>query len=343
MNFYIDNIDNESNELHLLYWNRDCKMEDLSCYKDIKMHEFLCYQEDEVSKIVKLKAFQKYRKYTKKVLCDNNFDLIIVMHSLPGVMILDELIKRYSNKYIFDYRDSTYERNPLFKKIIHTIVNNAKATFVSSDAFRKYLPTNASIYTSHNLLLDSMNHRDEKQKHGIPSDKIRIAFWGYIRHEEINKKIIERIASDDRFELHYYGREQETALNLKKYAHESGAKNVFFHGEYKPEDRYEFVRNTDIIHNIYCDNNMMLAMSNKYYDGIIFRIPQLCINGSYMGERAVRAGIGFICSPYDEDFADRVYRYYLNIDASSFNQNCDDELNRVVQEYMEGAKIINQL
>ena len=45
---------------------------------------------------------------------------------------------------------------------------------------------------------------------------------------------------------------------------------MFFHGDYKPEDRYTFVRNTDLIHNIYKDGNMMLAMGNKYYDGLIF-------------------------------------------------------------------------
>ena len=60
---------------------------------------------------------------------------------------------------------------------------------------------------------------------------------------------------------------------------------MFFHGEYKPEDRYTFVRSTDLIHNIYKDRNMMLAMGNKYYDGLIFYIPQLCMKGSFMGEK----------------------------------------------------------
>lgn len=37
---------------------------------------------------------------------------------------------------------------------------------------------------------------------------------------------------------------------------------------------------------------MMLAMGNKCYDGIIFRIPQVCLWGSFMGKCAEDAGVG---------------------------------------------------
>lgn len=122
-----------------------------------------------------------------------------------------------------------------FKKIIGKLVKNSYATFVSSDAFRKFLPEKESkkIYTSHNLLLDSLKHREDKDNYGIKSDKIRIGFWGFIRHEELNREIIKKIAADSRFELHYYGREQQIAKDLKDYVQSLEAKNIFFHGEYK--------------------------------------------------------------------------------------------------------------
>lgn len=342
MNFYLNNLDCEKNEVHMLYWNRDLK-EDITINKKIVYHEFKLYQEDEVAKYKKLKSFYKYREFALDMIHEGAFDFIIILHTLPGVLILNELKKHYKGKYILDYRDSTYEENSVFKKMIYSLAQHAKTTFVSSDAFRKYLPNDVDIHTSHNILLDSLNHRHEKGKYGVKSDKIRIAFWGLIRHEEVNQQIISKIGSDERFELHYYGREQETALNLKKYAAEIVATNVFFHGEYKPEDRYEFVRNTDIIHNIYYDNNTMLAMGNKYYDGVIFYLPQLCMKGSYMGELSEERGIGIACDPYSESFSDDIYQYYITINSEDFIKQCDASMRTVLHDYERGQNIIKDV
>lgn len=344
MNFYLDNIDKNANEVHLLYWNRDLREEDTSALAGVTLHEFRCYQEDDVAKLSKVTSFLKYRKYALSVLKEG-FDFLYVLHSLPGVLIADKIKKAYKNKYIFDYRDSTYEAFPPFKKIVGELVKNSRATFVSSDAFRVFLPESEKdkIYTSHNILLDSLEHRDEKEKYGVLSDKIRIAFWGFIRHGEINLEMIKKLGSDSRFELHYYGREQQTAENLKTYVKDNNITNVFFHGEYKPRDRYNFVRETDIIHNIYYDSNTMLAMGNKYYDGAIFKIPQICFPGSFMGKTAEEKGIGCMLDPYTEDFADKVFDYYRNLDRRKFNENCDSEVERITAEYLEGVKIIKEI
>ena len=345
INFYLENLDREHNEIHVLYWNRDLQEENLDKYSKCVFHEFKSYQEDDVSKLSKIGNFVKYRKFAKKVINKEKFDLIIILHSLPGVITSDILSKRYKGKYIFDYRDSTYEGFAPYKKLIGNIVKGSSATFVSSDAFRRFLPEDCAdkIYTSHNILMDSLAHRDEKQKYGDGSDKIRIAFWGFIRHEEINREIIKKIAADARFELHYYGREQQVALNLKQYTKELEAKNIFFHGEYKPEDRYEFVRHTDVIHNVYKDSNMMLAMGNKYYDAVIFGIPLMSTQGSFMAEMAERANVGLNVDPYEEDFTSRLYDAYNRINKDEFEEHCDRELQRVLSEYTRGAGIIKTL
>lgn len=345
MNFYLDDIDTYSNDVHLLYWNRDMKGENTSFLEGVTLHEFLCSQEDDASKRSKIGSFIKYRNYAKKIIKREKFDFIIILHSMPGVLLHNIVCKKYNNKYIFDYRDSTYEKFIPFKRIIGKIVKGSSATFVSSDAFRVFLPKECAdkIFTSHNMLMDSLFHRNEKRDFGVESKKIRIAFWGFIRHEDINKAIIKKIASDDRFELHYYGREQQVALNLKKYAVDIEAPNVFFHGEYKPEERYEFVRTTDIIHNVYKDPNMMLAMGNKYYDSAIFYIPLMSMRGSFMAETARKAGIGFDVNPYDDDFTEQLYSLYENLDKHAFESNCNAELERVLAEYKFGSELIKRL
>lgn len=344
INFYLDNINGEENEVHILYWNRDLKDEELASYQDCVLHEFQCYQEDDVAKFSKIKSFGKYRSFAKKLLKHENFDFVFVLHSITGVLVIDVLKKYYTNKYILDYRDSTYEAFSPFMKCVATLTRHSYATFVSSDAFRRFLPEDCKekIYTAHNLLTDSLSHRDEKIVHEIPSDKIRIAFWGFIRNEELNRNVIKRLCNDERFELHYYGREQQVALNLKAYSAELKATNVFFHGEYRPAERYEFVRQTDIIHNIFNDNNMMLAMGNKYYDGVIFRIPQICMKGSFMGDCAARARVGFLLDPISDSFANDIYVAYRNMDVITFREHCDKELQRVLEEVAIGNAIIQQ-
>lgn len=342
LNFYLDNIDRKKNDVHILYWNRDLCDEDLSRYEGTTLHEFRFYQEDDAPKLSKIGAFIRYRKEAKRLLNKGGFDRVIALHTLPAVLSVGILKKKYKGRYIFDYRDHTYEDFAPFKKIVAEVVEGSLATFVSSDGFRRFLPELCAnkIYTSHNILPDSLLHRDEKEKMGSFSEKIRISFWGFIRHFGVNKALIEKIATDKRFELHYYGREQKTALDLKAYAAEIGADNVYFHGEYKPEDRYEFVRSTDIIHNIYDDGNMMLAMANKYYDGAIFYLPQVCLDGSFMAQSAERAGVGIGLNVYEDGFCDRLYDYYIGIDKNNFNKNCDTELDRVMKEYLKGEEII---
>jgi hypothetical protein len=268
---------------------------------------------------------------------------VIVLHSIPGVVLYDYLLKHFSGRYIFDYRDSTYE--PLlgvFKRAVGNLIRKSTVTFTSSDGFRIYFPadTQSNVITSHNLLEDSLSHRNYTK---TPSAKIRVAFWGFIRHEEINLEIIRKFSVDNRFELHYYGREQQVAKNLKKYVIENGIKNVFFHGEYKPEDRYDFIKTTDIIHNIYKDSNMMLAMGNKYYDGAIFRIPQICMEGSFMGETVTEHNIGLECDPFNNNFTDKIYDYYNSLDHKKFVQSCDEEVERFMEEYEYGRKIIKNI
>ena len=342
INFYLENIDASRHDVHLLYWNRDLKAEDVSHLKDVKLHEFRCYMEDDIPKTQKFGKFFEFRRFTINVLREESFDILFILTSLPSVLLYDQLKKQYSGRYIFDYRDYTYEWFAPYKWLLHRVIHHSRAAYVSSDAFRRFLPKNASekIHTSHNILLDSLNHREDGIAKRTLSNKIRISFWGFIREKDINCALIQKIAADSRFELHFYGREQSIALSLKKYAAEIGAENIVFHGEYRPEDRYDFVAKTDIIHNLYQSSNMMPAMSNKYYDGVIFRLPQLCTQGSFMAEQCEKAGVGKAVDVFSNDFLDKVYAYYSELDRPVFNAACDSEMERVYKEYIHGCKII---
>lgn len=340
LDLYLENTDRKKHEVHLIFWNRDLKAEDVSSLDGITLHEFRYFQPDDAPKLSKIGSFLKFRKFAKTVLKES-FDFIVSLHSLPGIILFKELTAEYKNRYIYDYRDLTYEKFPLYKKAVHSLVKNSFKTFVSSDAFRKHLPESEKILTSHNVSTQELSY--EASENIGKSEKLRIAFWGFIREEKLNKEIIKKLGADGRLELHYYGREQEIAESLKKYVSENNFKNVFFHGEYDPRDRYNFAERTDIIHNIYSDGNMMLAVSNKYYDGAIFKLPQLVMKGSFMAKNAEKAGIGLSVDPYSEDFAQRIFDYYKSINSEAFSENCQEELKRATEDNKKIIGIINSI
>jgi len=342
LNLYLESMDYKNNEVHLAYWDRDSNP-DIELPNEIILHRFAVNQQDQIEKYKKIFNFCRFRKFVVSVIKNNCYDYIILLHTFPAVLLCKELISKFNKRYIFDYRDSTFEWFYPFKKIIQKLVLNSKYTFVSSDGFRKYMPDADNIFTSHNLDKSSLKYsgiRNEYQRAKLP---IRVGFWGFIRDEELNRVIIERLGSDERFELHYYGREQDVALNLKKYVFEKKYNNVFFHGEYLPAERFDFAKEIDVIHNIYCDKNMMIAMPNKYYDGIIFEIPQVFYCGSFMGELADKANIGVQLNPNDLNFSDKLYNYYLNINFSKLSECCKNEIKRVFLEYDKCIELIKSI
>ena len=99
-----------------------------------------------------------------------------------------------------------------------------------------------------------------------------------------------------------------------------------------------------MIHNIYDNNDKTTyaAMGNKYYDGLIFYLPQLCMCNSYMGRQCDSNGIGFSCNPYEKTFADDIYQYYQSLDLLSFKRNCDTTLEGIILQIEEDEKIIRK-
>lgn len=264
------------------------------------------------------------------------------MHTLPAIMIYIYLSHKYKGRFILDYRDYTYEKNRLYKKVIAKIVKSSRYTFVSSDAFRKYLPQLAKVKTSHNFLIDSL---DNRMIRNTKDSVIRIRYWGLIRYSKTQIDIIKQIGNDPRFEFHFNGREQAECKEIRDYVNQNGITNVYFHGEYMPEDRFEFIKDTDIIQNVQdYDAITENAVSNKFYDSALFYIPQLCSNKSFMGECVKKYGLGLSCFPEeDKNFANTLYEYYREIDWELFRINCDKFVDKFMLEYNEDIDILRRL
>lgn len=340
LTFYLNAVDKTKNSIDILYWDRDGKPD-----SNMPVHtnniEFRQIMQDEMSKLNKIPAFIKYRRFAKHVIKNGNYDFIIALHTLPAVLLSDILLKKYRNRFILDYRDYTFEKFIPYKERISALVKASEATFTSSDAFRKYLPALPKVYTSHNIMLESLNHRC--REHDMPQT-IRIRYWGQIRYADTNIKLIDSIKNDTRFELHFHGREQAECERIINHCKLNGINNVFFHGEYNPSDRYKFAKETELIQNVQdYDSITDNAVSNKFYDGAIFYIPQICSDKSFMGKCVEKYGIGLACDVDSHDIAEKIYNYVTGLDRKQFCRNCDIYIDKVLGEYNNGLQKINSI
>lgn len=313
-----------SHELHLVSWNRNGRPDAPVPEGIAKSFVFGDHVEDADPIQRKLPHFARFRKFALDVIDSEGYDRIVVLHSTPGITILDRLKRNYCGRYILDYRDVSHENFGFYRKLILSLSRNAGLVLASSPAYFKYLENAGGVLLKHNLLLSSRVQKSDGRPDGMP---IRVRYWGMIRHERANMAMIDALGGDNRFELHYNGREEEVAGRLKAYAAERGFGNVFFHGAYYAEERASFAAETDIVHNVYENDFVTVgAMGNKYYDAVQYGIPQLCTEGSIMGDEVKAKGLGLTVDYEAEGLADSIYEYYRGLDRAVFDAACADEL-----------------
>jgi len=342
LNFYIEFLKNTSykNEYHLFYWQRDNNPDLPAPSNFSKVFKYSGFTHGKNSVVSKIGHFLKFRKMGGKIIRTNTYDKIVFLHSVPAVL-LEKYLKNKRIKYILDYRDFSHENLLFYKKIISRLVFNSEFTYISSPGFRKYLPKSNKIYQVHNISNESMDYFSKRKIINSKKETINISFWGRIRHYKINKLLISKIANNNRFILNYHGLEQKDAIKLKKYCKKKNIKNVFFCGEYFPDERLKFANNTDLLHNFY-DNNVRTinALGNKYYDGIVFKIPQLCNEGSFMGTMVSNSGLGISMNIKDPMFADKLLNYLNELNYEVFYNNCAQEMKKINIEQTQAAELL---
>lgn len=314
-------------ELHLISWNRNGKPDAPAPEGVGKSFVFTDYVEDAYPLRTKLPHFAGFRSFALKIIDAERYDRIVVLHSTPGITILDRLRGQYKGRYVLDYRDVSHENLGLYRNLIRSLSRNAGLVLASSPAYRQYLENDNDILLKHNLLPSTC----ERPADARPGDSpIRIRYWGMIRHERANLAIIDALGDDPRFELHYHGREEEVAEHLKRHAAEHGYGNVFFHGAYFAEERSSFAIETDLVHNVYENDFATIgAMGNKYYDAVQYRLPQVCTKGSVMGDEVEAKGLGIAVDYESDGLADAVAAYFSSFDCKRLEESCEKELTAV--------------
>lgn len=316
-------------ELNISYdvisWNRDGKNED-GCieYSNAKTY----------SGALKFISYWKFASFLKKTIKKSQYDKLIVFTPQTGIFIAGFLKKYYKGKYIFDYRDLSIEQYSLFGKPFKTLLDNSAANVISSLGFRQYLPEGYDYILSHNFNIDAVREALIERTNDLlkPQPNIDVLTIGAIRDFESNVEVLKALGNEEGFTIRFVGRGYASEP-LKQVADEKGFANVSFVGFYKKEEEPSYVKGATFL-NIFYPRKAShdTALSNRFYNSLIFRKPMITTADTTQGIYAEKYGVGVAikdCSHLTNELKD-----YLASDAyAHFAENANKLLMDFVKDY----------
>lgn len=336
LNIYTKQLDDKKVEYEVLFWNRANEKLDLpNNYKYCDVAS-----EEEQWVVTKLLDFAKFRFWIKRQIKSGKYEKLIVLSTLSGIILFD-ILKKYKGRYFFDIRDYSYESIKPFYNIERSIIQNSFATSISSPGFRNFLPKHDYII-AHNIQKNELSLTDKSFKKKKKGEVLNLVWNGTMRYFDHQKLIIERLANDSRFNLFFHGAGPELD-QYKTFCERINARNVFFTGRYNNSDKARLLENADIINNSYWiekEAEIRFAISNRFYDGLIYKIPQLVEAETYKTDICHKYGVGIGLHPKMNDFADTLYDWYFSINEEVFNANCEKLMDVVRSDNEQYEKAI---
>ncbi|QHA00939.1 hypothetical protein [Dehalobacter restrictus] len=317
----------------VIYWNR----RNIEEHYNFSAYSFQAKIKDSSHKLIKLKDYLNYIQFVKRKLKSNNYDLVIVLTSLPAVLLSGILIKHYSEKFIVDVRDYTYEHLLIYKILLKKVLTKSAFNVISSPGFINFLPHKQATLC-HNLSYNADSKRIIRSSRTRNVSSIKITYVGSIMYYQQCIRFIGCIANDKRFEFHFYGVGDYNST-IENYCNEHNIHNVFMHGAYKPQEKECIYGHTDIIFNVYGNDSNLLryALSNKFYDAAWYRIPILVSDNTDMLNYSKSLSYPV---QFDENCADNIFQWYHTIDWEKFNI---DAQTIIEEAYADNEKFYQKL
>lgn len=285
-------------------------------------------------------SFQKFFSYfsfasfVKKTIKANNYDKLIVFTPQVGIFISSFLKKYFKGKYIFDYRDLSIEQTPFFKKSFLRLLNNSVFNVISSPGFQKYLPKRNDYILSHNFDIDAVRYALENTGNIScqMSERIDVLTIGGIRDYESNVQVMDALANIDDFTLRFIGR-GPSAEPLKIHAEKMGISNVYFKGFYTKEKEPEYISSCTFLNIFYPQKpSHDTALSNRFYNSLIYKKPMITTAGTTQGDYAVKYNVGIALKDCT-NLAEELKCFIEEMDYDEYCKQCNILLNEFIYDY----------
>lgn len=285
----------------------------------------------------KIIPYLYFRHFVLSILRKNRYDKIIVLTTVPAVLFKNYLLKKYPGKFIFDYRDYSFEKIGFYKKWVNQIASKSYATFLSSKGFYQFVNSINNVYIVHNI-----SNSEFKIEHSRPFKKIiNIGFVGLVRYFDINTKLIDAFSNDEHFSLSYHGIVYDDC-DLETYCKGKKVNNVTMYGAYNNADKPKIYQSINLINSIYSlqSPEVSRAIPNRLYDAALYKIPLIVADGCYLAEVVRKYHLGVVVDTKDSGdiWKKKIEDYVASFDSHKFDQAC----NKFLQDVEEDQRIFRK-
>lgn len=333
--FYTDTFSGQKDiEYEIIYYNRDRKLNEPVDEHHIPIPWF-GKGTNSASKIEKSINFAIWRKHICTLLKKKKYDFIIVLTTTAGVLLEKYLSNAYDGKYIFDIRDYTKEHIKQFYNAEKKVIQHSKLNIISSPAFKKFLPE-GDYRICHNLSI--ANEAGIKYTKNI-SLPIQISYIGSISYEEQCIKLIRLVNEDERFSFVFYGNEN-TSHKVSKEIKSLNNARIKMMGPFFPDEKKQIYSKSSLVFNCYGNKTPLVlhAISNKHYDGALYRTPILNSPGTIMDELAGEYGYALDLDNISN--LDTLYNWYVNLDENLYNKYAEKVINSAKEDNKMTSKAV---
>lgn len=313
-------LDDWGIEYDIISWDREGRKEEGIQYTNIEQSRNPFYV---------FISFVKFSSFVKKTVRRNNYSKLIVFDSQLGIFLASFLNKNFRGRYVFDYRDLSIEQKVVFKKPFANLLRYSYLNVISSPGFKKYLPE--FEYTlCHNIDIQKARNGLLSETPAANKQDISVLTIGAIR-QDLNYEVIDSLGDIDGFTLSFVGKGPFSS-NLESYVKGKGYKNISFKGFYKKEEEESIIRNCTMINIAYpLIPSHISALSNRFYNSLIYRRPMIVTKGTIQGEYAEEYKVGLALSDYT-NLANEVVHYMSSLDNVNYDNNCQKLLSKIIGE-----------
>lgn len=332
--YYEKCLKQHNQQYDIVLWNRSGQKVDLP-------NAYVYSGKDHHSKLGKIIPFLSWRKFVLRLMKKQRYDRLIILTTMPAVLLADQLLWKYRNRFWFDVRDFTYENIPFYKKLTGKLVHAASAVSISSPAFRSFLPESNHIYLTHNI--SNQDAAEEKCSLNPNQKPVNIGFVGGIQFAEQNQLLLKQFANHSGYRLKYVGK-AHLGCDLPPFCIEHGIENVDFAPAFTNEQKPEIYRDIQLINCVYGNNNpvVRLLLPNRLYDCVLFKKPMLVSKGTYLEEVVEKYQLGIAVDAEAENVVLAVDEYLKKFDRVQFENGCQLFLKTVEHEIEEYNCVLQQ-
>jgi hypothetical protein len=282
-------------DVSVLAWNRTNRK--IADYIDCK--EYIYSSNTPYSNLwKKIIDIIPYSFFVKKIIAKINPDYIVASHW--DILFIASLFKK-SSKLIYENLDMPTSDNIFLYKVLKGIEwVSLKRTNTIIFASR-FFESKYNFFKREKIIIENTPFRDIiNSKAAIfqhDTDKIKLSFIGNLRYYNIMKNLVDAI-KDLSIDLLFFG-DGPDYYRLVEYTKEYS--NIFLFGRYDYSDIKNIYDLSDIIWAVYPskDINVQYAISNKFFESLIFSKPGIYSSNTKLGEYISDNKIGITINCYD--------------------------------------------